>query len=157
MAPWMQVEQVIRKFHRPLNVDAENCFLLKHNVEIEKLFNRSSIELVMTALEDSITEFGRETFRKIHQKCSPLSLKVTFKALNTAKDFSSLKEAIKMELRLATRMVVDFPDFATGVRSLLVDKNSKPQWSHSVVTQVDDRVVKNIFAPFSQPELELNL
>jgi enoyl-CoA hydratase/carnithine racemase len=115
------------------------------------------MEMVMTALEDSITEFGRDTLKKIQPKCSPLSLKVSFKAMHKAKDFPSLKEAIKMELRLATRLVVDFPDFAAGVKSLLVDKNSKPQWSHSVVTQVDDRVVKNIFAPFSQPELELNL
>jgi hypothetical protein len=62
-----------------------------------------------------------------------------------------------MELRLETRLISEYPDFAAGFKSVIMNKKSPAVWSHKQVSQVDEKVVKTIFSPFNQPELELAL
>lgn len=108
----------------------------------------------MAAVEDSITEFGRWCFNQMSaKKSSPLSLKVAFKAFQMGRELS-LEEVFRMELRVATRLVQDFPDFRNGVKALLVEKKGHPKWSHSLVTQVDEKAIQQIFSPFSNEEME---
>lgn len=55
----------------------------------------------------------------------------------------SLKEAIQWELELALQ-AVRHPDFAEGVRALVIDKDAKPKWQHANVKAVPDSWVKEL-------------
>jgi enoyl-CoA hydratase/carnithine racemase len=59
---------------------------------------------------------------------------------------SSLREVFQAEILLATR-VVRHPEFAEGVRALLIDKDRKPAWSYAASRDVPAEVLDRFFHP----------
>ena len=57
---------------------------------------------------------------------------------------SSLKEVFQSEIRLATN-IVRHPEFAEGVRALLIDKDRNPAWQFSASRDVPDAVLDAFF------------
>ena len=57
---------------------------------------------------------------------------------------ASLKEVFQSEIRLATN-IVRHPEFAEGVRALLIDKDRKPAWQYRVFAGGAGRRVGNFF------------
>jgi enoyl-CoA hydratase len=47
---------------------------------------------------------------------------------------------LAFELQLVTR-IIRLPDFAEGVRAMLVDKDRKPRWQPSRLDDVDPRLI----------------
>ena len=76
---------------------------------------------------------------------SPLSLKVTLRALRAAPALASLEAALEQEYRLALALVAGH-DFAEGVRAALVDKDRNPAWSPPHLRDVDRAMVDAVFA-----------
>lgn len=58
----------------------------------------------------------------------------------------TLKEVAKWELMIAMQSV-RHPDFAEGVRAMVVDKDFSPNWQHSSVSDVPEEWVKGFFLP----------
>ncbi len=58
----------------------------------------------------------------------------------------TLKEVVMWELALALQSV-RHPDFAEGIRAMVVDKDYKPQWQHSSFSEVPDSWVKGLMRP----------
>jgi hypothetical protein len=56
----------------------------------------------------------------------------------------SLKEVFDTELRLGANIMRD-PEFAEGVRALLVDKDRQPKWQYDAVHDVPDTVLEMFF------------
>ena len=54
----------------------------------------------------------------------------------------SLSEVLKSDFKIAQWCIRN--DFAEGVRSLLVDRDGKPEWSNSNVHHVDFELVREI-------------
>ena len=59
--------------------------------------------------------------------------------------FLSLKEVVQWELDLAWQ-AVRHPDFAEGIRAMVIDKDYAPQWQHSSVDQVPAEWVDALMA-----------
>ena len=59
------------------------------------------------------------------------------------KDFA---ENMAMEMRIAARVIV-LPDFAEGVRAVIVDKDNAPSWNPASPEGVTDAMIDAIFAP----------
>ena len=59
---------------------------------------------------------------------SPTSLEAIVQSHLAARYLSSTPEVLALDLRLA-RMLARMPDFAEGVRAVLVDKDQKPAWT----------------------------
>lgn len=94
------------------------------------------------------------------QKMSPTSVKVTLEAISRHRSIT-LKEAFVAEYRLSQWCMRDRPesDFCEGIRSVLVDKDNKPQWQPASVEEVSKERVEGFFAPLpaSHPLGELQL
>lgn len=58
---------------------------------------------------------------------SPTSLEAIVQSHRTARTLQEVEPILALDLRLA-RLLSGLPDFAEGVRALLVDKDQKPRW-----------------------------
>ncbi len=56
-----------------------------------------------------------------------------------------------MEYRIASR-VLTRPDFAEGVRAVIVDKTMDPKWDPATPEGVSDELIDSIFAPLPENE-----
>ncbi|KAF9514898.1 hypothetical protein BS47DRAFT_1391997 [Hydnum rufescens UP504] len=99
-------------------------------VALDRAFSRKDVESIIAELE---TLAAPE---------SPTNLKVTLEAVRIAeRDDFRLSDALQMELGIATAFASGgSPDFDTGVKSVLVDKDpadKRPNWSPSTVAEPD--------------------
>jgi enoyl-CoA hydratase len=58
---------------------------------------------------------------------------------------------MRAEYRLAARMMLR-PDFAEGVRAVLVDKDNTPRWDPAIPAGVTSAMLDAIFAPLPAGE-----
>jgi enoyl-CoA hydratase/carnithine racemase len=76
---------------------------------------------------------------------SPLSALVTHRYMRQARSLS-LKEVFQAEMVLAVNLV-RYPDFAEGVRALLIEKDKKPKWQCDTIHQVPQELLDQVFQP----------
>ena len=74
---------------------------------------------------------------------SKLAAAWIFRQLNESANYS-LKEVFDTELRLGANIMRD-PEFAEGVRALLVDKDRQPKWQYNSVHDVPNDVLESFF------------
>jgi len=74
---------------------------------------------------------------------SKLAAAWIFRQLNDSVDYS-LKEVFDTELRLGAN-IMRHPEFAEGVRALLVDKDRQPKWQFDAVQDVPDDLLESFF------------
>lgn len=72
---------------------------------------------------------------------SPGSLTATFHAQLAARRLMDVGKTLEMDLRLASVMARR-PDFAEGVRAVLVDKDQAPRWEPSMLAELDDAPIR---------------
>ena len=75
---------------------------------------------------------------------SPLAALWIDRQLQLSREFS-LAEVFQSELVLATN-IVRHPEFAEGVRALLIDKDLSPQWQFSTIESVSNELVDSFFS-----------
>lgn len=76
---------------------------------------------------------------------SPLSAILIFQHLKRCRDLS-LRQVFQAELVLSTR-IVRYPEFAEGVRALLIDKDRNPKWLYRDMREVPRMLVDSFFQP----------
>ncbi|MFN7159846.1 MAG: enoyl-CoA hydratase/isomerase family protein, partial [Erythrobacter cryptus] len=59
---------------------------------------------------------------------------------------SDFAENMRMEYRIASR-VLTRPDFAEGVRAVIIDKTNDPKWNPATPEEVSEALLDSIFAP----------
>lgn len=83
---------------------------------------------------------------------SPVSVLLIDEQLKRSRDLN-LADVFRSEILLSTN-VVRFPDFAEGVRALLIDKDNQPRWQYPDVASVPQDVVDAFFvAPWPENPL----
>lgn len=76
---------------------------------------------------------------------SPSSAHIILKQLEIGKNLS-LEDVFRSELNLSCQCCMH-PDFAEGVRALLVDKDRDPSWNPPTIGEVTDEWVESYFKP----------
>jgi enoyl-CoA hydratase len=82
---------------------------------------------------------------------SPQTCKVALRQLSESLKLTDFADNMAMEYRIASRVLVR-PDFAEGVRAVIVDKDNAPQWDPATAEGVTDALVDAIFVPLSAQE-----
>jgi enoyl-CoA hydratase/carnithine racemase len=75
---------------------------------------------------------------------SPLAALVAYRQLVETR-YASLREVFMAELVLATN-IMRYPEFAEGVRALLIDKDRNPAWRYKSTREVPADVLDSFFA-----------
>lgn len=85
---------------------------------------------------------------------SPLSSLLIFEQLKRYR-YASLEKVFESELALATR-VIRYPEFAEGVRALLIEKDNAPKWQYAHFAEVPASLLESFFsAPWETSPLTL--
>jgi enoyl-CoA hydratase len=127
-----------------------------HREPINRIFSASPVEEILHRLEGEQGEWRgwAQTTLAVLAKKAPLSLKVTHEQLRRGKACKTLKEALVMEYRLATRLI-RLPDFPEGIRAAIIDKDQLPRWRPASLGEVSGAYVQSLFEPLPQGDLTL--
>ena len=82
---------------------------------------------------------------------SPQTCKVALRQLATSAALGDFADNMRMEYRIASR-VLTRPDFAEGVRAVIVDKTNDPAWNPATPEGVGAELIDAIFAPLPADE-----
>jgi enoyl-CoA hydratase len=110
---------------------------------VERCFGAGSVPAILAALEAEGTDWAREQLAVL-RRVSPTSLLVTHEMLARARHLD-LPGCLAMDVALA-KNVTPHPDFAEGVRALLVDKDNTPRWRPARIEDVDPAAIQAMFA-----------
>jgi enoyl-CoA hydratase len=130
--------------------DAGRPPVAAHRERIDKIFGADLVEGVVAALEADGSEWAQEQ-RALMAVRSPQTMKVAHRQLRLGARCASFAENMKMEYRIASR-VVRLPDFQEGVRAVLVDKDNAPAWDPPSLAEVPESLLDEIFAPLPAHE-----
>lgn len=110
--------------------------------KIDHHFSHNTIEAIIESLETDSSEFAVKT-KEILLSKSPVSLKVTLKQLIEGEG-KPLTSCLQTDYMLA-RNFMKHDDFFEGVRSVLIDKDQKPQYTYKRLSDVSQEYVDSFF------------
>ena len=121
-----------------------------HAAEIAALFASDRYEDVLAALAAADSDFARTTLESLAGK-SPQACKVALRQLATSLTLPDFAANMAMEYRIGGR-VLTRPDFAEGVRAVIIDKDHAPRWNPATPEEVSEALLDAIFAPLPTNE-----
>ena len=124
--------------------------ILDRRADIDWLFASDKLEEVFAALASDGGDFAQETLATLRTR-SPLSMKVSLKLLLDGHAMPTFEDEMRQEYAVATH-IVQRPDFAEGVRAVIVDKDNAPRWDPATPEAVSDHLIDRIFAPLDEAD-----
>ena len=118
--------------------------------KIARHFASDRYEDILASLEADDSEWAAKELATLRTK-SPQTCKVALRQLATSAGLDDFADNMAMEYRIASR-VLTRPDFAEGVRAVIVDKSNDPVWSPATPEGVTDELLDAIFAPLPDDE-----
>jgi enoyl-CoA hydratase len=116
--------------------------LAAHRADIDRCFGAESVPEILRRLAAMGGEWSRQT-QGILRSVSPSALCWTLEALRRGARMT-LPQCQAAELAL-TRTTMRHPDFAEGVRAMVVDKDRKPRWRPARIEDVDPADITAMF------------
>ena len=133
-----------------LSVTPPEARIAANATAIAKHFASDRLEDILASLEADDSEWGAKELATLRTK-SPQACKVALRQLAEAGKLDSFEDNMRMEFRIAARVLM-LPDFAEGVRAVIVDKDNAPKWNPATPEGVTDEHLDRIFAPLPAPE-----
>ena len=116
--------------------------LSEHLPAINQCFGAPSVAELLVRLEKNASDWARETLATL-RSMSPSAVLWSFELLRRG-NTSNLPDCLAAELAL-TRRVTFHPDFAEGVRAMVVDKDRQPRWTPARIEDVDRAETLSMF------------
>jgi len=117
---------------------------------INRLFASDRYEDILAALKADGSEWAAKELATLATK-SPQTCKVALRQLATSATLGDFADNMRMEYRIGARVLIR-PDFAEGVRAVIVDKDNAPQWNPATPEGVTDDLLDAIFAPLPEQD-----
>lgn len=128
-----------------LAVTAPHARIEDNAARIAKHFASDRYEDILASLEGDASEWAAKELATLHTK-SPQTCKVALRQLADSLACPDFAANMAMEYRIGSR-VLTLPDFAEGVRAVIVDKDNAPRWNPATPQGVTDALIDSIFAP----------
>ena len=119
-------------------------------VPINKTFSSDRLEDILEALEAEGSAWSEAELATLRSK-SPQACKVSLRLLAEGAKMQDFADEMRQEYAVAAH-VVQRPDFAEGVRAVLIDKDNNPQWEPGTPEAVTEHMIDTIFAPLPDGE-----
>ncbi|QDQ28394.1 enoyl-CoA hydratase/isomerase family protein [Chitinimonas arctica] len=152
--PWQGTERAdkrllsghLRELGRSASLELAPSAIRAHYDAIQSLTDYDTVDDMVAAITgyNGADEWLRGGAHKL-MAGSPTSMRLIVEAQHRAR-LLSLKEVFEMELTLS-RQCCRHPDFAEGVRALLIDKDGAAHWSPASLAEVDEALVASFFEP----------
>lgn len=120
--------------------------------EIATLFSGDCANIIKKNLEKG-SDWAKSQATKFSAK-SPIAIKIALRQLRTAKYLTSVNEALRIDYRIASRLIFR-QSFREGVRAQYLDRDFCPWWRPQVVNAVTFDMVAEFFSPLQDNELDL--
>lgn len=124
--------------------------ILDNLIPINQHFASDAYENILASLEGDEGDWAAKELATLRTK-SPQTCKVALRQLRDSLALGDFADNMRMEYRIASR-VLTRPDFAEGVRAVIVDKDNAPQWDPATPEGVTDALIDSIFAPLPAEE-----
>ena len=118
--------------------------------KIAKHFASDRYEDILASLEADDSDWAAKERDTLGTK-SPQTCKVALRQLAEAAELTDFAENMRHEYRIASRVLLR-PDFAEGVRAVIVDKTGDPKWDPATPEGVSEALIDSIFAPLPEGE-----
>jgi enoyl-CoA hydratase len=118
--------------------------------KIAKLFASDRYEDILASLEADPSDWA-QTERDTLGTKSPQTCKVALRQLATSAQLTDFADNMRMGYRIASRVLIR-PDFAEGVRAVIIDKTGDPKWDPATPEGVSEELLDSIFAPLPDGE-----
>jgi len=113
--------------------------------KICRLFEAETLEGILADLAADPSEWAQKELETLRKK-SPTACKVSLRLLEESAKMRDFAGEMGMEYALMAH-VSHHPDFAEGVRALLVDKDNAPKWQPATAEEVTDAMIDALFSP----------
>lgn len=133
-----------------LSITPPEARIEKNADKIAKFFSSDSFEDILAGLEADGSDWAIKERDTLGTK-SPQTCKVALRQLADGAGFTDFADNMRMEYRIASRVLLR-PDFAEGVRAVIVDKTGDPKWNPATAEGVSDDLIRAIFAPLPDNE-----
>lgn len=137
------VEDVLSELSGP----APEPKIAAHAEDIRRHFGCDTLEQVLASLEADSSAWAADQLATLRSK-SPQACKVALRQLAQSRQLDTFTQNMAMEYRIGSRVLV-LPDFAEGVRAVIVDKDNAPRWNPATPDGVTDEMLDAIFAPLA--------
>ncbi len=118
--------------------------------QINRHFASDHFEDILASLEGEESEWAMRELATLRSK-SPQTCKVALRQLSESLTLTDFADNMAMEYRIASRVIVR-PDFAEGVRAVIVDKDNAPKWNPATPEGVTEDLIDAIFAALPPQE-----
>ncbi len=119
----------------PLHADTETVRSLRARRDwIDACYSADTVPGIIERLHARPEEAAAQAAAEL-ERLSPTALTVALAALRAARALPSLRAALEQECR-AGAWLLEQPDFAEGVRALLIDKDGAPRWSPATLAEL---------------------
>ena len=132
------VTGVLNKYHQPSGRKE-----LADEGQIKDLFGMKDFREIYKKAAGQSDPFSVAVTKGFNEEC-PLSVGGVHKLVETAKD-KSFRECFLRDYKVCQHFIVD-PNFAEGVRTVLVERGSKASWSHPNYSDVKEADVDRYFS-----------
>ena len=133
-----------------LSVTPPEARIASNADRIIRHFSSDRYEDILASLEADDSDWAAKEHATLRTK-SPQTCKVALRQLSESARLDSFADNMAMEYRIASR-VLTRPDFAEGVRAVIVDKTNDPQWDPATPEGVSEELLDQIFAPLPADE-----
>lgn len=135
--------------HRHAQVPPEPAIAAQADT-IARTFASDRYEDILAALDADGGAWAVATRQTLATK-SPQTCKVALRQLRDSLDCTDFAANMAMEYRIGSRVLL-LPDFAEGVRAVIIDKDHAPRWQPATPEAVGDDLIDAIFAPLAPEE-----
>jgi enoyl-CoA hydratase len=119
-------------------------------LNINRHFASDRLEDIIASLDADEGDWAMKELATLRTK-SPQTCKVALRQLAHSAALTDFADNMAMEYRIGSR-VLSRPDFAEGVRAVIVDKDNAPQWNPATPEAVTDELLDAIFAPLPKKD-----